>query len=139
LVHFARLIKATLMSRPLIYNGFLHLTPNHHAHGYWRTPEGQVQYGYSKLEPYVDVVKTLERGRLDTLFIADVSGVYDFEHTIRAGSQFPSADPITILSALGLLSPATSSRHIHLPSPVSYRLLTITRMVVLAGTLSPAI
>jgi len=92
------------MSRPLIYNGFLHLTPNHHAHGYWRTPEGQVQYGYSKLEPYLHVVKTLERGRFDTLFIADVSGVYDFEHTIRAGSQFPSADPITILSALGLVT-----------------------------------
>ncbi|SNB70929.1 FMN-dependent oxidoreductase, nitrilotriacetate monooxygenase family [Arboricoccus pini] len=90
------------MTSRLIYNGFLHLTPNHHSHGYWRTPEGSIQYGYSKLEPYVHVVKTLERGCFDTLFIADVSGVYDFEHTIRAGSQFPSADPITIVSALGL-------------------------------------
>ncbi|MCB8877504.1 NtaA/DmoA family FMN-dependent monooxygenase [Acidisoma silvae] len=90
------------MTRHLIYNGFLHLTPNHHSHGYWRTPEGQIQYGYSKLDPYIHVVKTLERGRFDTLFIADVSGVYDFEHSIRAGSQFPSADPITIVSALGL-------------------------------------
>lgn len=92
------------MTRRLIYNGFLHLTPNHHSHGYWRTPEGQVQFGYSKLDPYIRVVKTLERGRFDTLFIADVSGVYDFEHSIRAGSQFPSADPITIVSALGLVT-----------------------------------
>ncbi|MCI2264490.1 NtaA/DmoA family FMN-dependent monooxygenase [Sediminivirga luteola] len=97
------------MSRELIYNAFLHLTPNHHSHGYWRTQEGRVQYGYSKLEPYVDVVKTLERGLFDTLFIADVSGVYDIDKgddsaTVRAGSQFPEPDPITIVSALGLVT-----------------------------------
>ncbi|WP_437884545.1 NtaA/DmoA family FMN-dependent monooxygenase [Pseudomonas sp. LRF_L74] len=94
------------MSRELIYNGFLHLTPNHHSHGYWRTAEGQVQYGYSKLEPYINVVKTLERGLFDTLFIADVVGVYDLEFgdgqtTIRVGSQFPEPDPVSIVSALG--------------------------------------
>ncbi|MFF3567796.1 NtaA/DmoA family FMN-dependent monooxygenase [Nocardia jiangxiensis] len=94
------------MSRPPIYNAFLHLTPNHHSHGFWRTPEGQVQYGYKDLDPYIDVVRTLERGRIDTLFIADVVGVYDLDFgdgktTIRAGSQFPENDPVTIVSALG--------------------------------------
>lgn len=94
------------MSRPLIYNAFLHLTPNHHSHGFWRTPEGQVQFGYKDLDPYIDVVKTLERGKIDTLFIADVVGVYDLDFgdgktTIRAGSQFPGNDPSAIVSALG--------------------------------------
>ncbi|VTR08462.1 Putative monooxygenase moxC [Clostridioides difficile] len=94
------------VSRPPIYNAFLHLTPNHHSHGFWRTPEGRVQYGYKDLDPYIDVVRTLERGRIDTLFIADVVGVYDLDFgdgstTIRAGSQFPENDPITIVSALG--------------------------------------
>ncbi|OZC49327.1 LLM class flavin-dependent oxidoreductase [Rhodococcus sp. RS1C4] len=94
------------MTRPLVYNAFLHLTPNHHSHGYWRTPEGRVQYGYKDLQPYIDVVKTLERGKIDTLFIADVVGVYDLDFgdgstTIRAGSQFPENDPVTIVSALG--------------------------------------
>ncbi|QTI71305.1 NtaA/DmoA family FMN-dependent monooxygenase [Gordonia polyisoprenivorans] len=94
------------MPRPPIYNGFLHLTPNHHSHGFWRTPQGQVQYGYTKLDPYIDVVTTLERGLFDTLFIADVVGVYDLDFgesntTIRAGSQFPEPDPVTIVSALG--------------------------------------
>lgn len=97
------------MSRPPIYNGFLHLTPNHHSHGYWRTEEGQVQYGYKDLEPYIDVVKTLERGKFDALFIADVVGVYDREYgdgggTIRAGSQFPGNDPAAIVSALGYVT-----------------------------------
>ncbi|GAA4681573.1 NtaA/DmoA family FMN-dependent monooxygenase [Frondihabitans cladoniiphilus] len=97
------------MPRELIYNAFLHLTPNHHSHGFWRTEEGKVQYGYTKLQPYVDVVKTLERGRIDTLFIADVVGVYDLDFgtgdaTIRAGSQFPEPDPVTIVSALGLVT-----------------------------------
>lgn len=95
------------MSCELIYNGFLHLTPNHHSHGYWRTPEGQVQYNYNQLDAYVKTVKTLEKGLFDTLFIADVVGVYDIEYgdgktTMRAGTQFPEPDPITILSALGL-------------------------------------
>ncbi|MGO1544425.1 MAG: LLM class flavin-dependent oxidoreductase [Gulosibacter sp.] len=97
------------MSRAPIYNAFLHLTPNHHSHGYWRTPEGQVQYGYKDLRPYVDVVKTLERGRFDSLFIADVVGVYDLDigdggNTIRAGSQFPGNDPASIVSALALVT-----------------------------------
>ncbi|MEV5646863.1 NtaA/DmoA family FMN-dependent monooxygenase [Nocardia sp. NPDC052254] len=97
------------MPRPPIYNAFLHLTPNHHSHGFWRTPEGRVQYGYKDLQPYVDVVRTLERGRFDTLFIADVVGVYDLDFgdgktTIRAGSQFPENDPVTIVSALGYVT-----------------------------------
>lgn len=97
------------MTRLPIYNGFLHLTPNHHSHGFWRTPEGQVQYGYKDLQPYIDVVKTLERGKFDSLFIADVVGVYDLEYgdgtaTIRAGSQFPENDPAAIVSALGYVT-----------------------------------
>lgn len=97
------------MSRELIYNAFLHLTPNHHSHGYWRTEDGAVQRGYSTLQSYVDVVRTLERGRIDNLFIADVVGVYDLEFgdgdaTIRAGSQFPEPDPVSIVSALGLVT-----------------------------------
>ncbi|SHF69536.1 FMN-dependent oxidoreductase, nitrilotriacetate monooxygenase family [Jatrophihabitans endophyticus] len=97
------------MPRPPIYNGFLHLTPNHHSHGYWRTDEGRIQLGYKDLDPYIDVVRTLERGRFDSLFIADVVGVYDLEYgdgtgTIRAGSQFPENDPAAIVSALGYVT-----------------------------------
>lgn len=97
------------MTRPLIYNAFVHLTPNHHSHGYWRTPQGSVQYGYKDLEPWVAEAKVLERGRFDTLFIADVVGTYDLEAgdgtaTIRNGSQFPGNDPASIVSALGLVT-----------------------------------
>lgn len=67
------------VSRPLIYNAFVHLTPNHHSHGYWRTPEGRVQLGYKDLEPWVAEAEVLERGRFDTLFIADVVGTYDLD------------------------------------------------------------
>ena len=97
------------MSRPPIYNAFVHLTPNHHSHGFWRTPEGQVQFGYKDLEPWVAAAKTLERGLFDALFIADVVGVYDLEYgdgqtTIRSGSQFPGSDPASLVSALGLVT-----------------------------------
>ncbi len=94
------------MSRAPIYNAFMRMTPNHHSHGYWRTPEGSIQYRYGELQAYIDVARTLERGKLDAMFLADVVGVYDLDFgdgttAIRAGSEFPGPDPISALSALG--------------------------------------
>ncbi|WP_020498703.1 NtaA/DmoA family FMN-dependent monooxygenase [Sciscionella marina] len=97
------------MRGPLIYNAFVHLTPNHHSHGYWRTPEGRVQLGYKDLHPWVEEARLLEQARFDTLFLADVVGTYDLDYgdgtaTIRNGSQFPGNDPSAIVSALGLVT-----------------------------------
>lgn len=94
------------MSRPPIYNAFMRMTPNHHSHGYWRTPEGSIQYRYNELQAYIDVAKTLERGFVDAMFLADVVGVYDLDYShpsvaIRAGSEFPGPDPLSAISALG--------------------------------------
>lgn len=94
------------MLRPPIYNAFMRMTPNHHSHGFWRTPEGAIQYKYNELQSYVDVAKTLERGRIDAMFLADVVGVYDLDFgdgktAIRAGSEFPGPDPLSAISALG--------------------------------------
>ena len=94
------------MSRAPIYSAFMRMTPNHHSHGFWRTPEGAVQYNYNKLDSYVEVAKTLERGRFDVMFFADVVGVYDLDYgevstAIRAASEFPGLDPLSALSALG--------------------------------------
>jgi FMN-dependent oxidoreductase (nitrilotriacetate monooxygenase family) len=94
------------LSRPPIYNAFTLLSPNHHSHGYWRTHEGQAQYGYKDLDAQIATAATLERGRFDAIFIADALGVPDLDQgegtaMIKAGSQFPIHDPITIVSALG--------------------------------------
>ncbi len=92
--------------REPIYNAFLRMTPNHHGHGFWRAPEGEIQFRYNELDAYVEVAQTLERGRIDAMFLADVVGVYDLEYgdgkaSIRAGSEFPGMDPIVSIAALG--------------------------------------
>ncbi|HEY0287606.1 MAG TPA: LLM class flavin-dependent oxidoreductase [Pseudomonas sp.] len=98
------------MSRkPLVFNAFAHVTPNHHSHGFWRHPDGRQQLGYKHLQPWVDLAKTLERGKFDALFLADVAGVYGsfrggLETSIRTAMQFPSQDPASLVSALGLVT-----------------------------------
>lgn len=97
------------MSRAPIYNAFMRMTPNHHAHGYWRAPEGKIQSKYNELQSYIDVAKTLERGKFDAMFLADVVGVYDLDFgdgktAMRAGSEFPGPDPLSAISALGYLT-----------------------------------
>jgi long-chain alkane monooxygenase len=91
--------------RRLIFNAFTHVTPNHHSHGYWRHPEGRGQLEYKRLQPWIELAKTVERGRFDTVFLADVVGVYDRfrgngDTAIRTAMQFPSLDPASLVSAL---------------------------------------
>ncbi|MCY0386725.1 LLM class flavin-dependent oxidoreductase [Robbsia sp. Bb-Pol-6] len=94
------------MTRRLLFNAFAHITPNHHTHGYWRHPDGRIQRDYHRLQPWIDLARTVERGKFDTVFLADVVGVYDTfrgngDTAIRTGMQFPSLDPASIVSALG--------------------------------------
>ncbi|KLU25221.1 oxidoreductase [Caballeronia mineralivorans PML1(12)] len=97
------------MKRRLIYNAFTHVTPNHHSHGYWRHPEGRIQLDYKRLAPWLDLARTVERGKFDTVFLADVVGVYDKfrgngDTSIRTAMQFPSLDPASLVSALGAVT-----------------------------------
>jgi FMN-dependent oxidoreductase (nitrilotriacetate monooxygenase family) len=88
------------MSKRLIFNAFVNFSPNHHSFGYWRTPEGQAQYGYNQLGSWIEAAQTLERGKFDALFVADSPGVFHLEHSIRGGAQFPKFDPIVFAAAL---------------------------------------
>ena len=78
---------------------------SHFAHGLWRRPDAARQRDFERLPEWLDLVKTLERGRFDMLFLADVLGAYDvyeggWETTVREGTQFPTNDPLVLLAAL---------------------------------------
>lgn len=95
--------------RKIIYNAFTHVTPSHQSHGQWRRPEASGQRNFSKLAPWVELAKTAERGKLDTIFFADTVGVYDtyrggWQTVAREGMQFPSNDPASLFSALGYVT-----------------------------------
>lgn len=85
---------------------FAHITPSNESHGLWRYPEGNdVPRTYLQLERWVELAKTLERGRFDAMFIGDTLGPYtrygaSAETSIRAGMQFPSGDPSVLIPAM---------------------------------------
>lgn len=88
----------------LILNAFAMNTASHIVHGLWRHPETR-QRNFDDLDTWVDLVKTLERGKFDTLFLADVIGLYNdyrggWKAYVDEGLQIPSNDPSVLISAL---------------------------------------
>jgi FMN-dependent oxidoreductase (nitrilotriacetate monooxygenase family) len=93
--------------------GFLIAGPVAHSHALWRNPAHEVPFlttGY-----YIDVARTLERGKFDLIFFADRLAIADRygndkEVGIRHGDQDSTRmDPVPILGAL-----AATTRHIGL-------------------------
>jgi FMN-dependent oxidoreductase (nitrilotriacetate monooxygenase family) len=96
----------TAQQKKIIYNAFTHVTVSHQSHGQWRRPEASGQRNFSRLDPWVRLAQTAERGTLDTIFFADTVGVYDtyrggWDTVAREAMQFPSNDPASLVSALG--------------------------------------
>jgi alkanesulfonate monooxygenase SsuD/methylene tetrahydromethanopterin reductase-like flavin-dependent oxidoreductase (luciferase family) len=65
--------------------------------------------GYNDIHHWTELAKTLERGKFDALFIADVLGVYDvFGGDARAafaqGVQVPVNDPFLLVPAMAAVT-----------------------------------
>lgn len=76
----------------------------HQSPGLWVHPEDQ-SYRYKDIDYWVELAQTLERGRFDGLFIADVIGIYDVyggdkTTTVREATQVPVNDPMMLVSAM---------------------------------------
>jgi FMN-dependent oxidoreductase (nitrilotriacetate monooxygenase family) len=90
--------------RPLHFAAFVMNTTGHIIQGTWRRPTAR-QTDFNSLEHWVDLARTLERGRFDAIFFADVVGLYapyrgDERKYLEAGLQVPSNDPSVLASAL---------------------------------------
>lgn len=88
----------------LHFNAFVMNTGSHIQHGQWRHADAR-QADFNDLDVWVDLVRTLEAGRFDAVFFADVVGLYgpadgDYDVNAREGLQIPSNDPSVLLSAL---------------------------------------
>lgn len=80
------------------------LVPTHQTSGLWRHPEAATEE-YRDLGFWLSHVKMLEEAGFDTVFFADVAGIYDVYEgsgrtAIRAGMQYPLLDPLLLISAL---------------------------------------
>ncbi len=77
---------------------------NYHLAG-WRLPESYADSGI-KLERWIEFARTMERGRLDMLFIADSIGTHgaDDPASMRHNPQIDRLEPFTLLSALAAVT-----------------------------------
>ena len=92
--------------RPLRLAAFVMNTNSHIQHGLWRHPAAR-QTEFDDIGVWIDLAKTLERGRFDAMFFADVVGLYgpadgDFTVNAREGLQFPNLDPSVLVPALAV-------------------------------------
>lgn len=92
----------------LLLSAFLMNTTSHILGGQWRHPEAQ-QHRFNEMKLWVDLAKELEDARFDTIFLADVVGLYGdhdggWASHIKRGLQVPSNDPLVLASALAAVT-----------------------------------
>lgn len=90
--------------RPLHFAAFVMNTTSHIVQGTWRRPSSR-SVDFNDLDHWVNLAETLERGKFDAIFFADVVGLYapyrgDERKYFEAGLQVPSNDPSVLASAL---------------------------------------
>ena len=83
---------------------FMEADSNYHLSG-WRLPGSYADTGI-RLDRWIELARTMERGKLDMIFIADshgVAGIGDLE-TLSRSSRVGRFEPFTVLSALAAVT-----------------------------------
>src|SRR5690625_1343146 len=93
------------MKKEIILNAFDINGAMHNSHGLWKHPNSKRHQQYKELDYWIKLAKLLEKGKFDSIFFADVLGVYDVykkskEPSIRDGMQVPINDPALLISAM---------------------------------------
>ena len=96
------------MLKQIHLNAFAMGCAGHQSPGLWRHPDDQA-FRYTDLEYWSELARVLERGCFDSLFLADVLGIYDVyggsgDTALRAGVQVPNLDPVCALSAMAAVT-----------------------------------
>lgn len=85
-------------------NGFIQNSPSPHSTGLWKH-ENDRGTGHNRLKYWIDTAKTLERGKFDAMFIADVLGTYSVygnshDAAARHAVQLPAHNPTLMIPAM---------------------------------------
>lgn len=96
------------MSKRISLNAFDMTCVGHQSFGLWRHPRSRATE-YNTIEYWTDLAQTLERGKFDALFLADVVGIYDVYKnsaapSIADGAQVPVNDPFMQISAMAAVT-----------------------------------
>lgn len=110
------------MAKELMLFAFDMNCAGHQSVGLWRHPRDKSS-DYTSAEYWKSLAQTLERGKFDGIFLADVSGLYDVyggspETALRAGVQVPANDPFTLVP---VIAGATENLCIGVTGAIPYR------------------
>jgi FMN-dependent oxidoreductase (nitrilotriacetate monooxygenase family) len=96
------------MPKQIRLNAFAMNCVAHQSPGLWTHPRDRTR-DYNRLPYWIHLARTLERGRFDGLFLADVLGVYDVfggspDAALRNATQVPVNDPLLLISAMAAVT-----------------------------------
>lgn len=96
------------MTRHIRFNAFDMNCVAHQSPGLWRHPRDR-SADYRRLDLWMDLARTLERGLFDGVFLADVLGVYDVfgggpQAALRTAAQVPVNDPLLLVPAMAAVT-----------------------------------
>ncbi len=110
-VHDLLLIASVAMARQIKFNAFHMNCAGHQSPGLWTHPRDR-SYQYTDIEYWTELAQILERGKFESIFLADVLGAYDVyqgspDHAFRQGLQIPVNDPLFLIPIM-----AQATRHL---------------------------
>jgi FMN-dependent oxidoreductase (nitrilotriacetate monooxygenase family) len=125
------------MPKQIRLNAFDMNCVGHQSPGLWTHPDDRAD-SYNTLEYWTDLARTLERGKFDALFLADVLGIYDVYQgsprtALENAVQVPVNDPLMVVPAMALVTRhlgfgVTCALSYELPYPFARRMSTLDHL-----------
>jgi len=125
------------VAKEIRLNAFAMNCVAHQSPGLWTHPRDRTS-DYHRLPYWLDLARTLERGRFDGLFLADVLGVYDVfggspDAALRNAAQVPVNDPLLLIPAMAAVTQnlgfgVTSNLSYEPPYPFARRISTLDHL-----------
>jgi alkanesulfonate monooxygenase len=125
------------MGKQIRLNAFDMNCIGHQSPGLWTHPDDRAD-SYNTLEYWTDLARTLERGKFDALFLADVLGIYDVykgspDTALENAVQVPVNDPLMVVPAMAMVTEhlcfgITCALSYELPYPFARRMSTLDHL-----------
>jgi alkanesulfonate monooxygenase len=125
------------MAKEIRLNAFAMNCVAHQSPGLWTHPRDRTS-DYHRLPYWTGLARTLERGRFDGLFLADVLGVYDVfggspDAALRNATQTPANEPLLLIPAMAAVTEnlgfgVTSNLSYEPPYPFARRMSTLDHL-----------
>jgi long-chain alkane monooxygenase len=96
------------MAKQIRLNAFDMNCVVHQSPGLWTHPRDRAD-SYNTLDYWTDLARTLERGKFDAVFLADVLGIYDVYRgspraALEGAVQVPVNDPLLLVPAMAMVT-----------------------------------